>query len=253
MLTIFLNLFSPPRHMILLVIAAWIGLTLAETRTERHGVSRENLNNLIFYALLAFILGGRISFILQHLTAFTKSPSSIFSINPDLFDILGALVAAILASMVLGQRNQLSFWPTLDALTPFFAILTIGLGLTHLAAGTAFGLPTKLPWSMELWNAERHPSQIYETLAAALIFCLLWFKRHDSRPGLLFLMYSALTAGSIVFLSAFRGDLTLVFNGIKQEQLFALAFLAASFVLFEWRFNQLQKVEKQPLASEYQK
>jgi phosphatidylglycerol---prolipoprotein diacylglyceryl transferase len=253
MLTFFLNLFAPPRHMILLVIAAWIGLTLAEKRTERHGVSRENLNNLIFYALLVFILGGRISFILQHLTAFTKSPSSIFSINPDLFDISGAVVAAILASMVIGQRNQLSLWSTLDALTPFFAILAIGLGLTHLAAGTAFGLPSKLPWSMELWNAERHPAQIYETLAAALIFCLLWFKRHDPRPGLLFLTYGALTAGCVIFLSAFRGDPTLVFNGIKQEQLLALAVLAATFLLFELRFKQLQNVEKQPQVDEHSK
>ena len=38
MLTLFRNLFSPPRHMILLFIAAWIGLTFAEkrSRTLRH-------------------------------------------------------------------------------------------------------------------------------------------------------------------------------------------------------------------------
>src|SRR6185369_864369 len=110
MLTLFINLFSPPRHLILLVIAAWIGLTLAERRTERHGIDRENLNNLIFYGLIAFILGGRISFILQNIPAFTKSPINVFSINPDLFDVLGALAAALIAALVLGQRNQLSFW-----------------------------------------------------------------------------------------------------------------------------------------------
>jgi phosphatidylglycerol---prolipoprotein diacylglyceryl transferase len=236
----FLIFFAPPRHMILLVIAAWVGLTLAEKRTNRHGLGSENINNLIFYGLLAFILGGRISFIAQHISAFTKSPWSIFSVNPDLFDTFGAVAAAILAALIFGQRNQLSFWSTLDALTPFFAIIAIGLGLSHLAAGTAFGLPTELPWSIELWNADRHPSQVYETLASVLIFCLLWFKRHDPRPGILFLTYIALTAGSIVFLTAFRGDQTLILNGLKQEQLMALAVLAISFVLFEYRFKQLR-------------
>lgn len=226
--------------MILLVIAAWIGLTLAEKRTERHGVGRESINNLIFYGLLAFILGGRISFIVQHISAFTKSPLSVFSVNPDLFDTFGAIAAATLAALIFGQKNQLSFWSTLDALTPFFAVLSIGLGLAHLASGTAFGMPTELPWSIKLWNADRHPSQVYETIASILIFGLLWFKRQDPRPGILFLTYAALTTGLIVFLAAFRGDQTLILNGIKQEQLLALAMLAMSFILFEYRLKQLE-------------
>jgi prolipoprotein diacylglyceryltransferase len=143
MTSIFLNLFAPPRHMILLVIAAWIGLTLAEKRTERHGIGREILNNLIFYGLLAFILGGRISFVVQHSSAFSRCRLCLFSVNAE--------------------------------------------------------------------------------------------------PGILFLTYTALTSGTIVFLAAFRGDQTLILNGIKQEQLLALAMLAISFILFEHRFNQLQK------------
>jgi phosphatidylglycerol:prolipoprotein diacylglycerol transferase len=239
-MSIFLTLFAPPRHMILLVIAAWIGLTLAERRTERHGLSSENINNLIFYGLLAFILGGRLSFIAQHISAFTESPLSVFSVNPDLFDTFGALAAAVLAALILGQRNKLSFWSTLDALTPFFAVIAIGLGLSHLAAGTAFGIPTEVPWSIELWNADRHPTQVYETLASVLIFCLLWFKRHDPRPGFLFLTFMALTAGATVFLTAFRGDQSIILNGFKQDQVLALLMLAASFILLEYRFKQLQ-------------
>lgn len=237
MLILFSNLFSPPRHLILLVIAAWVGLTLAENRAERHGVSRENINNLIFYGLIAFLLGGRISFILQHISAFAKSPLDVFSINPDTFDIFGALVAAALTLLIFGQRNQLPFWSTLDALTPFFTTISIGLGLSHLASGTAFGIPADVPWSIELWNADRHPSQIYEILASTLIFGLLWFKRHDPRPGLLFLTYAALTAGSFVFLSAFRGDQTLILNGVKQEQIIALTLLAVSFIFLELRLK----------------
>jgi prolipoprotein diacylglyceryltransferase len=77
MLTIFRNLFSPPRHMILLFAAAWIGLSLAEKRAERHGVSKDNLNNITFYALVALVIGGRISFILQNIPDFIKSPLGI--------------------------------------------------------------------------------------------------------------------------------------------------------------------------------
>src|SRR5688500_11908987 len=135
MLSLFSSLFSPPRHLILLVIAAWVGLTLAEKRAERHEVSRENINNLIYHGLIAFLVGGRISFVLQHISAFTKSPLDVFSINPDTFDSFGALVAMALTLLIFGQRNQLTFWSALDALTPFFAAISLGLGLSHLASG----------------------------------------------------------------------------------------------------------------------
>jgi len=46
MLNLFRNLLAPPRHLILLVIAAWLGLSLAEKRSERHGISKDTLNNI---------------------------------------------------------------------------------------------------------------------------------------------------------------------------------------------------------------
>lgn len=162
--------------MILLIIAAWIGLNFAEKRAERHGISKEDLNNVTFYGLIAFIIGGRISFVLQNTPAFLKNLIGIISINPDIFDPFGAAAVAFIVAFIYGQRRKLLFWHTLDALTPFFAIIFIGLGLSHLAAGTAFGKETDLPWGINLWNATRHPTQIYETLASLLTFGLLWFK-----------------------------------------------------------------------------
>src|SRR6266508_2943265 len=58
MFSIFRRPFAPPRDMILFVLTTWIGLTLSEKRVERHGISKDNLNNLIFYGLIAFVLGG---------------------------------------------------------------------------------------------------------------------------------------------------------------------------------------------------
>ena len=94
----FQNLFAPPRHMILLVVAAWLGLTLAERRTEHYSISKEDLNNITFYGLIAFVIGGRISYVLQNMSAFTKSPLGIISINPDLFDPFGAIAVAFIVA-----------------------------------------------------------------------------------------------------------------------------------------------------------
>lgn len=228
MITFFRSLFAPPRHLILLAVALWIGLALAEKRSERHGISKEALNNVIYYSLFGYILGGRILYALSNLSIFVQSPLSLFSPNIDLFDPLAALAAAFLVGLVYGSRQKLPLWPTLDALTPFFATLAVGLSLSHLAAGTAFGSPTDVPWGIELWNATRHPSQIYELSASLLIFGWLWFRNEAFRPGVPFLTFVALTAAARLFLEAFRGDSTLVLGGLRLAQILAWVVLAGA-------------------------
>ena len=224
----FRSLFAPPRHLILLVAALWIGLAIAERRAERHNVSKETLNNIVYYGILGYIIGGRVLYVLEHFSAFIQSPLSLFSLSPDLFDPFGALMVALLLGFVYGQRQKLQFWPTLDVLTPLFAVLAIGLALTHLAAGTAFGSPTDLPWGVDLWGATRHPSQIYELIASLLIYALIWFRKTDSPPGVAFVTFAALTAGSRLLLEAFRGDSTLIFGGLRLAQVIAWIVLAVA-------------------------
>ncbi|HEX9389077.1 MAG TPA: prolipoprotein diacylglyceryl transferase family protein [Anaerolineales bacterium] len=226
MITLFRSIFTPPRHLILLLAALWLGLYLSEKRVERHDISKDVLNNIVYYSILGYIIGGRVLFVLANLSAFTQSPLSIFSVNVDLFDPVGAFILAILVAFVYGQRQKLPLWSTLDALTPLFAILAIGLSLSHLAAGTAFGSPTNLPWGIDLWNATRHPTQVYELIASLLVFGFIWFRKTDSPAGSDFLLFVALTAGARLILEAFRGDSTLIFSGVRLAQVIAWIVLA---------------------------
>ena len=231
MIEAFRNLFAPPRHFILLLAALWIGLWLAEKRSERHGITKDALNNITFYSLLGYVIGGRLLFALANISAFTPSPLSIFSPNPDLFDPASALITMILVGLIYGRRQQLPLWGTLDALTPLLATLAIGLSLSHLAAGTAFGNPTDLPWGIELWNATRHPTQIYELIASLIIFGLLWFRKSDLSPGILFLNFVALSAGARLFLEAFRGDSRLIFREFRLAQIVAWVVLKVGLIM----------------------
>lgn len=233
MIESFRSLFAPPRHFILLVAALWFGLTLAEKRSQKHGISKEQLNNIVFYGLFSFIIGGRILFALNNLPAFAQSPLSIFSPNPDLFDPTSGVITMLLVGFIYGQRQKLLLWGTLDSLTPVFAMIAIGLSLSHLAAGTAFGSPTNVAWGMDLWNATRHPTQIYELIASLLIFGLLWSQKTDSPPGIYFLTFVALTAGTRLFLEAFRGDSTLLFGEYRLAQVAAWILLAMTFFISE--------------------
>lgn len=233
MLAFYRNLFSPPRDLILVVAAIWVGLYLAEKRSARFGISKDDLNNIVFFPLIGYLIGGRVLFALENLPVFMQSPLDLISLNLDLFDQLGGLLVALFVALIYGKQRNMSFWSTLDGLTPFFAVFALGLGLAHLASGSAFGKETTWSYGMELWGAVRHPSQFYEILASLLILGLLWFQRAGLRPGLHFLTFAALTSAARLFLEAFRGDSTLVLGGYRAAQVLAWIVLALSLFLLD--------------------
>jgi phosphatidylglycerol---prolipoprotein diacylglyceryl transferase len=215
---------------LILLAGIWLGLWLAERRAHRHGVEPSHLYNLALVALLSGLVGGRLFYVLFYPSAFAASPRSIFSLNPGLFDIWGAVLAGLMAAFIYGSRKKLTFWPTLDALTPGLAVMTIAVSLSNLASGNAFGAPTQLPWAIELWGAQRHPSQVYEAIAGLAILAVVLFRQRavvSQRAGLSFLVFLALTAAARLFLEVFRGDSVLLPNGWRVMQINAWLLLAA--------------------------
>jgi phosphatidylglycerol:prolipoprotein diacylglycerol transferase len=215
---------------LVLLIGLWIGLGLSERYAKGFGSDPEEMSNLAFYSLLGAIVGARLSYAVRFPNAFTESPASLISLNPGLLDPWGAVVSALLIGLIYGQRKELSFWQTLDSLTPGFATLAIAAAISQLASGEAYGLSTDLPWAIDLWGAMRHPSQIYATLAAAAILYYMLTQRTGRKlpPGNFFIEFIALSAGSRLFLEAFRGDSALLPNGWRIVQLLAWLGLAAS-------------------------
>ncbi len=225
----------------LFVLASiYIGMTLTEKRAAHSGLNSASLDNLILLALFGFLAGGRLSFALTHWDSFRASPLDIFSVNASLFDLAGGLAAGLIVALIYGQRKGLAFWPTLDALTPFFATVLVGLGLSHLASGSAFGRETSLPWAVELFGAKRHPSQVYEVALALFILSLVGMRRPLPVAGAQFLTFVAWTAGARLFLEAFRGDSTLIFGGLRLGQILAWVVLAVAFLAL----TRLQSTQK---------
>ena len=228
----------------LFVIASvYIGMVLTEKRASQSGLNSASLDNLILLALFGFLAGGRVFFALTHLDSFRTSPLDIFSINASLFDTIGGFALGLIVALVYGQRKRLAFWPTLDVLTPFFATVMVGLGLSHLADGSAFGKETSLPWGIELHGAVRHPSQVYEVALALFILSLIGLRKPFPIAGAQFLTFLAWTAGAHLFLEAFRGDSTLVFGGLRLGQILAWIVLAVAFLALT-RLQSTQELAK---------
>jgi len=230
---------------LILIASVWVGISLAEKRAHLHGLRGETLDNILLPALIGFIVGGRLAYVLANLPLFRATPIDIISIDPTLFDMFGGLAAALLVGWIYANKREtkLELWPLLDALTPFFATLAVGLGAAHLASGAAFGAETSLPWGIELHGVTRHPSQVYEVAAALFILNLTALRPPFVIPGKQFLAWVAWTAGAALFLGAFRGDSVLIFNGVRLGQVSAWIALACAFLGMEQLQKRSQRVK----------
>ena len=212
-----------------LLIALWLGLTLAERSANRQGQNSEPLYNLVFTGLIAGIIGARLGYVLQFPTAFVQSPFSLFSLSNGMIDPFSGFAFAFLGMFIYIKRAGLGILNTLDMLTPMLAVLAIGVAVAHIASGESYGSETNLPWGINLWGAIRHPSQFYELLATFLVLGLTMVRVKNSQPaGQLFLVFAAFTAASHLFLEAFHGDSVTISGGVRLVQIIAWVILAAT-------------------------
>ena len=211
-----------------LLLGVWIGLWLAEKKAARLGIGPETVYNLAFIGIVAGLIGARLAYVARYLNVYASDPLSVFSLNPASLAPAEGVLIGMVAAVIYGAHLQLPLRLPLDVLAPAVAVMGVAVALAHVASGDAFGAATRLPWSVYLWDEYRHPSQLYE-LIAALGVLGVWWGMKERRPfvGSSFLLVVALSAAARLFLEAFRGDSVVIGGGLRAAQVWGLVVLAA--------------------------
>jgi phosphatidylglycerol:prolipoprotein diacylglycerol transferase len=237
--------FSVQASGFLLLLGLWSGLGLSSRYSRNLNVSASKLEGLVLYSILAGIIGARLFYVLRYPQIITKSPLSIFSLNPTMFDGTAGILVAVLTLLIIIQRRKMDLWQILDGITPLLSVISLSLALTHLASGSVYGIPTKMPWGITLWNEIRHPTQIYEIVLAGLVFFILWSSYRKGVDawipthiqGLHFLTFAVFTAISWIIVDTFRADTVLIFNRIHLLHIFLLGTIIILIALIEQRIK----------------
>ena len=223
--------------LLFLLLGFWLATIVAEREANRIGLNNERLNSLITWALFGGILGGRLVYVIRFFPAFREDWWGIVSLNPSTIDRLGGILIALLIAFGYGWWHRLPLGSSLDAVTPAFGVLGIALASSFLASGAYYGMPTTLPWGIDLWGAVRHPTQIYLLIATGLVFFTVWWGRASfTAPGSGVILWLFLMAMVLFILEGFRGDSTLIYNGIRGWQIVYLivGLTLMIFLRFKW-------------------
>src|SRR3990172_5013900 len=222
--------FILPMASLVLLAGLWLGLPLIEREAARLKINASMLSNIIFYSLLAGLIGARLGYALEFPNVYLAKPLSLLALTPTTLSPSMGSAVGLMAFVIFIQRKGLSLRPTLDALAPGLALFMVFVGLAHILSGDAYGAPTSVPWAIRLWNEYRHPSQFYEMFIGLTIFLVI--RERFPKPegvGLNFLLTIALSSASRVFLEAFRGDSVFWPGGFREAQVIALVVMAVGF------------------------
>lgn len=220
-----LNLSSSGIMLLLgLFTAQWV---LARVARNRGGKELEKQADTCFFAwLLGAVVGARLWYGLLNWDIYGAAPGLFLALQIGGLAWPGALLGGTLAAYLLMRRRGYPLLPLADsaalALPVGQAIASVGL----LLSGEAFGVPTTLPWGVELFGATRHPTQLYYALAALLTLAVLvWLARRQPAAGTLAAAYLALSGLALLLVEALRADSLLLPGGIRAAQVFGLALL----------------------------
>ncbi len=222
--------FILPMASLALLAGLWTGLAFIEREAARLKIYESTLSNVIFYSLVAGLIGARVGYAVEFPAVYLPKPLSLLALTPTTLSPSMGFVVGLITFVIFIQRKGLPIRPTLDCIAPGLAFFMVAVGISHILSGDAYGAPTNVPWAIRLWNEYRHPSQFYETFSALMIFLVV--RERFPKPegaGLNFLLTIALSSASRVFLESFRGDSIFWPGGFREAQVIALVVMAAGF------------------------
>lgn len=227
-----------------LLAALWLALEVASRAGARRGLDPDRLYNFGFLVVIAGVAGARLAFVLAHLnlytriTPVTRALGAVFSLSPGT-EIAGAgVLAAAAAAVLLARRWKLPPFPLADAFAPALAVFTFGVGLAALLRGDMLGVPSGVPWAVNLSGAARHPTQVYVMLVAAAALAVAWRLERagpERPPGTLAQLVVMVLCAGVLLVEPLRADSAVIGPGLRVMAVAALAVLVADLALFAAR------------------
>ncbi|MFE0502026.1 prolipoprotein diacylglyceryl transferase [Lysobacter soli] len=243
------------------------------------GVNEQSYGDLLFYAMLGVVLGGRLGYVFFYsFSDLLRDPLMLFRIWEGGMSFHGGLLGVVAAAWWWSWKHKLHLMDTVDFLAP---LVPPGLGFGRLGnyiGGELWGKYTQAGWGVVFPRAEaelagmnlqqlqaqfatgaldrfaRHPSQLYQAALEGLtMFLLLWWFSSKPRPRYAVSGLFALLYGCFRFLVEFVRvpDAQigyLAFGWLTMGQVLSLPLIALGlFWLFVWSRRQ-PTLEPQPFV-----
>lgn len=229
-------------------IMAWL---LARWRIKHYKLTwtEAQVSDLIFYAALGVIIGGRIGYMLfYNIDVWRAHPLLIFKLWEGGMSFHGGLLGVLMALWFFAWHIKKPFWEVADFTVPLVPLGLAAGRIGNFINGELWGRVTDVPWAMifpHVDNQPRHPSQLYEFgLEGLVLFIIVWCYAARPRPAGcvsgIFLMGYAVCRMTIECFRQPDAQLGFIVNGFTMGQLLSIPMLLLGLLL--WWIKRHEKL-----------
>ncbi|MGH8705679.1 MAG: prolipoprotein diacylglyceryl transferase [Burkholderiales bacterium] len=206
-------------------------------------ITREQLDDLLFYSVLGVILGGRLGYVLFYKPGYyLLHPLEILALWQGGMSFHGGFLGVLLAAAFFARRHGADWWRLMDFLAPLVPLGIAAGRLGNFINGELWGRVTDLPWGMVFRGAgslPRHPSQLYQfALEGVALYALLWWFSARPRPRAQVSALFLVGYGAFRFAAEFAREpdefLGFLALGLTMGQWLCLAMIAGGAALLAW-------------------
>jgi phosphatidylglycerol:prolipoprotein diacylglycerol transferase len=211
--------FYLPTYGVILAIAYLVGIWLLRRKARAEGLPEQKIFDFSLYVLAAAILGAKALLIIVEWRHYASNPRNLVEVLRSGGVFYGGLIAATTVGIWYMKRHRLPAWKVADMGAPSIALGEAIGRWGCFAAGCCYGKPTDGPLGVRFTDpfahdavgtpldVPLHPTQIYLSINAFLIFLILqWAYRRRTFDGEVFWLYVLLYAITRGLIENFRGD-----------------------------------------------
>ncbi|WP_282155994.1 prolipoprotein diacylglyceryl transferase [Cytobacillus gottheilii] len=228
-----------------------LGWILATKESKRLGLEKEIFSDLLLWAIPISIVSARLYYVLFKWDYYKGNPGEIIAIWEGGIAIHGALIGAVLTTIIFAKKRGISFWKLADIAAPSIilgqAIGRWGNFMNQEAHGgevtrsflEGLYLPEFIINQMYIDGVYYHPTFLYESLWNIAGFILLMIlRRLHLKRGELFLTYVIWYSIGRFFVEGLRTDSLMLTESLRIAQLMSMALIVIAAILIflrRWR------------------
>lgn len=227
---------------VLVALAFLAGLVFVYFEAKRVGESPQEITNLVFYVIIAAIIGSRVVYVLVvEPASILKNPLVLIKVWEGGLVFYGGLIGAILVSLYYVWRHHLNYWKITDIFAPAIPLGHAFGRMGCFMAGCCHGRPSPDAWwslkfpsgvgSFAPPDIPLYPTQLIEAGFNLLVFVgLFLFRKHKRFQGQVLAVYLIIYAILRSIIELYRGDAERGF--VVDETLSTSQFISIIMVVF---------------------
>jgi phosphatidylglycerol:prolipoprotein diacylglycerol transferase len=235
---------------VLLAVVVLAGLWLVHRRAKAAGLDADLIWNLGVYAVLSALVVAKVWLVLADWNYYSRHLGDVFSLSTLQAGgtFYGGFLGGVSVLLFGAWRYRIPVFQLLDVCAPSLMLGAAVGRLGCFAAGCCWGKPTDVAWAVVFTDEyahqlvgtplgiARHPTQLYDSAAAALIFVLLlWLSARQRFTGQVFATLALFYGVARFTTEFFRDDpgRTLLLDGaLSLMQLVSLGLIVLGSVLW---------------------